>query len=342
MTDLSKFISIPIGDIQKIFGIPKSQLSKVYGYNIPTAAPGIGDRGVFMGGWTSVSIVDIEYITVSTTGNGTDFGDLTQITSEHSATSNGASDRGVCGGGVTTAGATTNVIEAITISSIGNASDIGDLTEARRASLGACSNNTNDRGVWAGGNNGGYSNVIDYITISTHTGTATDFGDLLVGEGRRNVMGTSNGTNDRGIFAGGREASPTYVDIITYITISSAPTATDFGDLTQARRGYDAGVSNGTNNRGCFMGGNASGGVDNTIDYITISSAGNALNFGDLTTTSLAGGATDNQINNRGVRGGGTGPANTIDYITISSLSDAQDFGDLLVAKYQNSGCSNA
>jgi hypothetical protein len=44
------------------------------------------------------------------------------------------------------------------------------------------------RGLFGGGYNGAYLNVIDYVTIAT-TGNATDFGDLTVA--RRNLAGCS-------------------------------------------------------------------------------------------------------------------------------------------------------
>ena len=69
-----------------------------------------------------------------------------------------------------------NIIDYVTIASTGNATDFGDLTQAR-AELAACSSST--RGVFGGGERtGGNSNVMDYVTIGT-TGNATDFGDLL-------------------------------------------------------------------------------------------------------------------------------------------------------------------
>jgi len=87
----------------------------------------------------------------------------------------GVVPKGLFGGGL--AGSVIqNVIDYITIATLGNAADFGDLTAARKK-LSACSSAT--RGVFGGGT---YSprNVIDYITIAT-TGNATDFGDLTVG-----------------------------------------------------------------------------------------------------------------------------------------------------------------
>ena len=99
-------------------------------------------------------------------------------------------------------------------------------------------------------------------------------------------------------------------------------------------------------NRGLFFGGGYSAPATsiNTIDYITISTLSNALDFGDLTqlisTTSSASSST------RGIRyggfiSGGTS-SNIIDYVTISSTGDAQDFGDTYPIGVQSaSGLSN-
>lgn len=53
-----------------------------------------GGRGIFAGGNTYTN--QMTYITISTTGNGTDFGDLTQSRGEAGACSNGSR---ICWGG---------------------------------------------------------------------------------------------------------------------------------------------------------------------------------------------------------------------------------------------------
>jgi len=61
-----------------------------------------------------------------------------------------------------------------------------------------------DRGVWGGGCIAGiYYDVMDYITISS-AGNAQDFGNLTLA--RVCLGATSNGNNDRGVFAGGENA----------------------------------------------------------------------------------------------------------------------------------------
>jgi hypothetical protein len=96
-----------------------------------------------------------------------------------------------------------------------------------------------------------------------------------------------------------------------------------------------AGVSSST--RGVFAGGQA-----NTIDYITMSSAGNATDFGDLTASRTYVGSLSNKT--LGVFPGGVGSSdNTIDYITIASAGNAIDFGDMLfTAKETSMSASNS
>jgi hypothetical protein len=66
----------------------------------------------------------IEYITIATTGNSTDFGDLTISTAGNRNSSTSSNVRGLFAGGGDGA---TNVISYVTIASIGNATDFGDL-----------------------------------------------------------------------------------------------------------------------------------------------------------------------------------------------------------------------
>jgi hypothetical protein len=78
----------------------------------------------------------------------------------------------------------------------------------------------------------------------------------------------------------------------------------------------------------------------NIIDYITISSLGNAADFGDTTISVSQGGATAS--NTRAVRGAGSTPSYTdvLDYVTISTTGNATDFGNLSAA-WQYANCSS-
>jgi len=133
-------------------------------------------------------------------------------------------------------GGGTNVIQFITIATLGNSQDFGDLITARtQSSAGNVSNGV--RGLVGGGLTPTYLNSIEYINIAT-TGNAMNFGDL---SNTVRVPGSTSSAT-RGVFAGGD--SPTYINTIEYIIISTEGDAVDFGDLTQARHG-SAGVSNG-------------------------------------------------------------------------------------------------
>ena len=130
----------------------------------------------------------IEYVTISHAGNATDFGNLTFGHSNVAGCSNAT--RGLIAGGYTfPSPATTyyNTIEFITIASLGNATDFGDLTSTGTQPAGVSSPT---RGVFAGRSDGSERDVIDYVQIMT-TGNAVDFGNLLAG--RRNTSPASNG-----------------------------------------------------------------------------------------------------------------------------------------------------
>ena len=134
-------------------------------------------RGIVSGGYGPSPYPQsntIEYITIATTGNGTDFGDLTFGHSAHTGVSN--TTRGVFAKGYTFPSPATvyyNTIEYVTIASTGNATDFGDATNTVSQGYGS---STHIRGVFAGGNGGSDVNTIDYITIAS-TGDAIDFGD---------------------------------------------------------------------------------------------------------------------------------------------------------------------
>ena len=284
-----------------------------------------GIRGVFGGGETSTYDDTMDYITMATLGNATDFGNLTA--SRYNLSSVSSDTRGVFGGGRASNGSNTNIMDYITIATLGDATDFGDLTLARRLFAGVSSNT---RGVFAGGYTSGDVNTMDYITIAT-LGNAIDFGDLT--STRR---GAANVSSDvRGIFGGGYISSN--VNTIDYITIATPSNATDFGDLTVARNSA-SGVSSDV--RGVFGGGQTST-YDATMDYITIATLGNATDFGDMTVARMYYGAVSSNI--RGIFGGGnTGSiTNVIDYITITTTGNATDFGDLSVSRKSLAGVDN-
>ena len=147
-------------------------------------------RGIFNGGYTpspvTANINTMEFITFATTGNATDFGDLTAAAGSTPAGTAGNGTRGLIGLGYV-APARTNRIDFCTIATTGNAADFGDLT-AIGQNYGSCSNST--RGVFLGRNDP-KTNIIDFVTIAT-TGDAADFGDVSVTESALGAAGSDS------------------------------------------------------------------------------------------------------------------------------------------------------
>ena len=141
-------------------------------YEMATDVPTLdgGARGL-IGGGSDGRTDATDFITVSTAGNGQDFGNLTQSRDQLGA---GASrTRGIFAGGYTPSHS--DRIDRYTIASLGDAIDFGNLTLSRK-DLDCCSNQT--RIVHVGGRvTPGNKNNIDFNTIATD-GDAVDYGDL--------------------------------------------------------------------------------------------------------------------------------------------------------------------
>jgi len=296
---------------------------------------GTGVRGLTGGGYISAKTDMIDYFTISTLGNASDFGNLSE--ERYWTSSHASSTRGIWGGGAVspTSPNKTDRIDYVTISSTGNAQDFGNL-DASRYGLGSCSNQT--RGMFAGGYQAPGSQIsnLDYITIAS-TGNAADFGDLTVARYYMSALASSV----RGVFLSGRTGtSPyTYYDTIDYVTIPSQGNAVDFGNLLAAVSSGQA-ASNST--RGIYAG-NENTPV-NTIQFITISTTGDAQDFGDLAFTQQQGSATASST--RGIISGGYSPATSsyvdiIQSLTMASTGDAFDFGNLSATVGNNGSCSN-
>ena len=178
---------------------------------------------------------------------------------------------------------------------------------------------------------------IDFITIST-LGNAQDFGNST--DSRYTYSTCASRT--RGFMAGGYSA---LVDTIDFVTFASTGNAVDFGNLTQSRWLMGQGAASST--RGLFVGGldPSPSTTFNIIDYITMAQTGNAVDFGDLSTTRRMGSGC--QSSTRGIFAGGyastpTPHTNIIEFVTIATTADAQDFGDLSYEQKNGSAASNS
>ena len=92
----------------------------------------------------------------------------------------------------------------------------------------------------------------------------------------------------------------------------------------------------GTGTRGLFMGGGPS--ASDTIDYISISTLGNAQDFGNLSQARWTGGSAASST--RAITAGGetSSIVNTIDFGTFASTGNFSDFGDLATGMGQGVG----
>lgn len=311
-------------------------------------ASAVTPRGLFTGGiyagagGADLNIDTVDFITIASTGNASDFGNLSNGRGRVNNGSCGSGDRHLVGGGNgvhssgDVGGATNNylsdsevnTIEYFTFASTGNATDFGDLTRSRD-DMASCSSST--RGIFAGGalssNAFNYQNRMDYVTIAS-AGNSTQFGNLL----QTTSQLTGSGSTTRGVFATG---SPSDKNTIQYITIASTGNATDFGDT---RAGGRKASSSGSSTRMIIA--NIDGNFDDgdgvayvqEAEYITIASTGNATDFGNLTVGHNSRAATSNKT--RMVIGGGVSAyQNVIEYLTVANTGNGTDFGDLTVAR---------
>jgi len=221
-----------------------------------------------------------EFVTIATTSNTTDFGDLTVSRTPYKASSNDT--RGIIFGGYAHP-SNLNTIDFITMATAGNATDFGDEIDTNRAG-GSCSSTT--RGIVAGGFP--YTNRISFVEFAT-TGNSQDFGDLL-----NSVYGTAGVSNNtRGVFGGGGNSpNAAAINVIQFITMASTGDATDFGDLNTTEKVGSKGNSNSI--RGIFSGGYDGATFVNSISAITIATTGDAVDFGDISgTLRFASGTSD-------------------------------------------------
>ena len=240
-----------------------------------------GSRGLFAGAFPA-NQETIEYVTIPSEGNSIDFGNLSADRNDAQMGSASSSTRGIWAGGAQSE----SIIDYVEIVTIGNALDFGDLTEGRR-NLGGFSSPT--RGVFSsGGETPSFKNNNDYITIASK-GNAILWNEIV----RSGLSGNCASNQTRGVFAGGYNT----VDIIKhidYVTIASLGNTIEFGDLSVGRHGASAAS---TQTRVVFAGGfttfpAATDSVANSMEYIEIASAGNAIDFGDYLTTICQAAAT--------------------------------------------------
>jgi len=314
-TDIEKIMGVAASDIEKVMGVTLSlgtlvwhgdravgfggRDQNVIQYKAVTSAGNTSDFGDLSSGTSQygsaigdssrgvhgISVLDatdyssniLEYVTIGSTGDAIDFGDLSVGRGYTGSSTDGIT--GLHAGGYAGSNPRSDVIDYITIGSLGNATDFGDLPEGGSAIAGVC--NT-VRGVFGGGYNTVTSpnqkEEIEYVTIAS-AGNASDFGDLT--DDKHALCAVESGT--RGVFWSGRTSNSNsdQENIIDYITVDTTGNASDFGDQDTLCDWATNGIGNLT--RGEKWGGlNTSGAQQDVIQYITIGSTGNSTDAGNL------------------------------------------------------------
>ena len=233
--------------------------------------PGVGtdgSRGVAIGGTGATT--EIDYWAFGTKSNAADFGDCVTQVSEGGSASGGG--RVVQANGGSSPG---DDLQKLQISTLGNSSEFGELTEASGNGMGA---SDGSRGIIT------HSDAdVDFVNILTD-GNATFWGDQHTNQIQAGVA--SDGS--KAIMFGGEIGSA--VDNIGYLQINSLGYAADWGGELSGARRYIGATSDG--NRAIICQGFS---ATDTIEFISMSALGSsASDFGEGTVT---------RYNNNGISG---------------------------------------
>ena len=190
-----------------------------------------------------------------------------------------------------------------------------------------------------------FRNVVTGDTYNITPPVGIDEGVVIEGDTKVNSQGVmyfpTGDTSQRGrgtaLFAGGY-VTPAATADIEYLSIPSGGITTKWGNLSTTQLASGAALSSNTR---YIKGGGWTGANNNAIEYVTFTTSGNSLEFGDLTLGRRNIGSHSNDT--RGLWAGGyISPADagtdTIDYVTIATTGNAVDFGNLSAVAKSNNG----
>ncbi len=226
----------------------------------------------------------------------------------------------------------TDTIQKFSFTSDDNATDVGNLTQARQYVTG---HSSFTHGYASCGSNGGDGlpnqfNIIDKWTFASDA-NATDVGDST----QTRWAASSQSSSTHGYTCGGY--STQYHNIIDKFPFASNANATDVGDQTAARH---AGCGNFSKTHGYNNGGHT-GSYSNIIDKFTFASNANATDVGDM--ISARTGTAGCQSTSYGYVCGGQTPiaVNVIEKFSFASDGNATDVADLVGTRPNISGSSS-
>ena len=235
-------------------------------------------RGVFGGGIlpNGGRYDAIEYVALASGGKAADFGDLTNGMGHSSSCS--SSTRGLFGGGYQPS--LSNTINYLQIQTLGDALDFGDLQLATGYGGSGASPT---RAIFCGGSynapNDLASDRTEFFNFASK-GDGTDFGGLTNGRFRPTSCGAY-----LSVFSFGSNSGSNQVTGIDQTNTNSLGKSLHFGELTMGELGM--GFAAGNNTR-VVVGGGQGGGTSpafqqNNIQYITIATSGDSVEFGEMT-----------------------------------------------------------
>ena len=281
-----------------------------------------GGRGVF-GTGTDTNLT-LDYITIATTGNATDFGDGWYLRESSGGASDGT--KGFWYGGINSGNVVSNNGYSITFATQGNATNtIGQVSYTLARGSMCC----NTEYIIATGGQSGYNTgtsnvIIRWSTASLGQGAAfgtmstTRMGHSMWNDSSRYL--TFSGTNSTADIAAGSFTSNAGASWIAQLTGNGSQPTGAAGDETRAIT--------------------FAGTTGTQLDTVVIQNNSNATSFGQLNTNFSKPGACTNAT--RIVFGGSSygGTFNHMSHVTIATTGSGSDFGDLTVARYRATACS--
>ena len=286
-----------------------------------------GDRAFWMGGshnvqgYSNSNPGNVSYQTITTLGNSTEWGSLSQGHGDGPGTlSNGT--RALCAGGYN-AGAMTQRIDYVTVASVGSTAVFGDITPSSNWRwFDGTSNGT--RGIFSPPLYGSSSTPVQYVTVQT-TGNSQTFGHITF-NGSYYGNGSLACNGSKAVHFGGYHSHTK----MGYVDIATTGDALLFGDLNGGR--YMSSAMNDRTYGICYSGVNG-GSVVQPNQYITIATNGTSLAFSQALGSSFGGGSCSNET--RGLYHGTYGAGwetsqKPIEYVTINNPSqNAISFGNI-------------
>ncbi len=255
----------------KDFGDMETDYAALTGFSDST-------RGVFGGGYkttTASNCDDISYVTMASRGNTIDFGNL-------AVTGSSTKTWGISGASSSTRGIffgswpANNVMQYVTIQTLGDTKDFGDTLYPTFGD-GVVSSPT--RVVYGGGGGPAWNEKL-YTFNQASKGNSVEFGGEIGFDSTISSNGTSNSV--RGLLVINDHPAQVY-SRVTSVIIASGGDAVYFGDLAAGSKVYCGATGNtATGTRGFYGGGGNQSNAINNIQYFTIETSGNAVDFGDL------------------------------------------------------------